>query len=183
MTTSSRSTPSKPFAHDSGHYLFAANRTPDGRRKDTVVNAETSGCFAWNMATWDLREAVNRSAMAVAPDVDEFTLAEVTPVECIDIVAPRVAQSPVHFECRYMSTHSIDGASPVGGVDVVFARVVRIHIDDAVVAENGKLDIPRIRPIARMGYYDYTVVDEVFEMRIPGASDDVLAGLEGRTSR
>ena len=48
---------------------------------------------------------------------------------------------------------------------------------------DGKLDIARIRPIARMGYYDYTVVDEVFEMRIPGASDDALAGLEGRTSR
>ena len=162
--------------------MFAANRTVDGRRKDTVVNAEASGCFVWNMATWTLREAVNRSAAAVAPDVDEFELARVTATESVDIEAPRVAESPIHFECRYMSTHSIDGASPVGGVDVVFARVVRIHIDESMVADDGKLDIPRIQPIARLGYYDYTVVERVFEMRIPGATDAELAGLEGKAS-
>ena len=46
--------------------MFAANQLPDGRRKDTVVNAEETGWFTWNMATWDLREAVNISAMVVA---------------------------------------------------------------------------------------------------------------------
>ena len=47
--------------------MFAANRYPDGRRKDTVVNAQTTGWFVWNMATWRLREAVNISAIVVAP--------------------------------------------------------------------------------------------------------------------
>ena len=41
------------------------NQYPDGRRKDTVLNAEATGWFVWNMATWDLREAVNRSAQAL----------------------------------------------------------------------------------------------------------------------
>jgi flavin reductase (DIM6/NTAB) family NADH-FMN oxidoreductase RutF len=160
--------------------MFAANRYPDGRRKDTVVNAEETGWFVWNMATWALREAVNLSAMAVAPEVDEFVEARVGKAAAHHCAAPRVAESPAHFECRYLSTHTLRGDSPVGTVDVVFAQVERIHVDDAVIGADGKLDIGRIEPIARMGYYDYTVVRDVFEMRIPGAGDAALAGLEGK---
>ena len=49
--------------------MFAANRYPDGRRKDTVLNAEETGWFVWNMATYALREAVNISAMALPSPV------------------------------------------------------------------------------------------------------------------
>jgi flavin reductase (DIM6/NTAB) family NADH-FMN oxidoreductase RutF len=89
-----------------------------------------------------------------------------------------VAESPCHFECRYLSTHRLVGHSPVGTIDVVFAAVERIHIDDSVLTPEGKLDIARIKPIARMGYYDHTVVTDTFEMRIPGASEEAAAGLE-----
>jgi len=159
--------------------MFAANGYPDGRRKDTVVNAEQSGWFVWNMATWALREAVNRSAQAVDSDVDEFELAGVTGVPCMDAPGLRVQESPCHFECRYLSTQRFPGNSNVGNVDVVFGEVVRIHVKDEVVGADGKLDIPAIRPIARMGYYDYAVIDNVFEMRIPG-EQTAADGLEGR---
>jgi hypothetical protein len=49
------------------------------------------------------------------------------------------------------------------------------------VGADGKLDIAKLQPIARMGYYDYTVVRDVFEMRIPDASGEALAGLEGKS--
>ena len=52
--------------------MFAANQYPDGRRKDTVLNAEQTGWFVWNMATYDLREAVNISAMALPRRESEF---------------------------------------------------------------------------------------------------------------
>ncbi|MCP4326925.1 MAG: hypothetical protein GY791_00600 [Alphaproteobacteria bacterium] len=91
-----------------------------------------------------------------------------------------VAALPLHFECRHLATQRFPGDRPAGAIDVVFARVVRIHVDDGVVGADGKLDIARIRPIARMGYYDYAVVDEVFEMVIPGATPEELDGLAGR---
>lgn len=160
--------------------MFAANQLPDGRRKDTVLNAEQTGWFTWNMATWDLREAVNISAMVLPSDVDEFERAGVTKADCVDAPGARVAESPCHFECRYLSTHRLPGNSPVGCVDVVYGQVERIHVADEVIGADGKLDIPRIKPIARMGYYDYCVVDEVFEMRIPDATDAIAGGLEGR---
>ena len=163
--------------------MFAANQYPDGRRKDTVLNAEQTGWFVWNMATWELREAVNISAMALPPEVDEFERAGVTKTACVDAPAPRVAESPCHFECRYLSTHRLAGTAAAGAVDVVFAEVVRIHVRDDVVGDDGKLDIPRIRPIARMGYHDYTVIDSVFEMRVPGSSAVDAAGMEGRPGR
>ena len=161
--------------------MFAANQSTLGGRKDTVVNAEETGWFVWNMATWELREAVNLSAMALGPEVDEFERAGVTKVPCIDAPGPRVAESPCHFECRYLQTVRLPGGSDVGTVDLVIGRVHRIHIRDDVVGPDGKLDIAKIQPIARMGYYDYTVVRDTFEMRIPAATDAEAAGLEGKT--
>ena len=160
--------------------MFAANQHSDGRRKDTVLNAEQTGWFVWNMATWDLREAVNISASEFPPEINEFDEAGVTQAPCIDAPGPRVAESPCHFECRYLSTHRLAGGSNHGWVDVVYGRVERIHVNEAYVAETGKLDIPKIAPIARLGYYDYTVVRETFEMRIPNASSATLNGLEGK---
>ena len=162
--------------------MFAANQLSNGQRKDTVINAEETGWFVWNMATYALREAVNISAMELDSDIDEFIRAGVTKAACVDAPGSRVAESPCHFECRYMSTHRLKGRSNHGTVDVVYGEVVRIHVADDVVTPEGKLDIPLIRPIARMGYHDYTSVTEVFEMKVPGASAMQGAGMEGKAS-
>lgn len=161
--------------------MFAANQYPDGRRKDTVINAEETGWFVWNMATYALREAVNISAMALPPEVDEFDRAGVTKTACIDAPGARVAESPCHFECRHLSTHRLRGHSTVGTIDVVYGQVIRIHVADEVILPSGKIDIARIQPLARMGYHDYARITETFEMRIPEASEDELDGLEGRS--
>lgn len=160
--------------------MFAANQYPDGRRKDTVINAEKTGWFVWNMATWDLREAMNITSMALPYGESEIERAGLKTVKADLSDVPMVADSPCHFECRYIATHRLKGSSDVGTVDIVFAEVVKIHVKDEYIDEHGKLDIKKIRPIARLGYYDYTVIDNVFEMRIPMASAEEAAGLEGR---
>ncbi len=159
--------------------MFAANRYPDGRRKDTVTNAEETGWFVWNMATWDLREMVNISAMALDPGESEFDRLNVSTVHADLAPIPMVADSPFHFECRYLSAHSLPGASAVGSVDVVYAAVERIHLDENALTDDGRVDIGRVKPIARMGYSDYAVIEETFEMRIPDADETEQAGLAG----
>lgn len=161
--------------------MFAANRYPDGRRKDTVLNAEETGWFVWNMATYALREAVNLSAMALPPEESEFDHLNVTRTYADNYRVPMVAESPCKFECRYLNTHTQRGASNVGTVDIVFAQVEMIHINDQLIRPDGRLDIAAIEPIARMGYYDYAVIRETFEMRVPGADAAAQAGLEGRS--
>src|SRR5262249_24264917 len=123
----------------------------------------------------------NQTAVPLAHGVDEFTRAGVTKASCVDAPGPRVAESPCHFECRFLSSHRLRGATTIGTVDIVYGEVARIHVRDDVVLPNGKLDIAKIRPIARMGYFDYAVIDSVFEMIIP--DEEALAGLEGRAMR
>lgn len=160
--------------------MFSADQHVDGRKKDTVKNAEDTGYFVWNMATFDLREAVNISAQPVAPGIDEFELAGVTKADCVEAPGPRVSESPCHFECRYLNTLRFRGNTKASDADVVFGEVVRIHVSDEFILSSGKLDVLKMRPIARLGYYDYTSITEIFEMRIPNVTADELAGLEGR---
>ena len=87
------------------------NRDTWGDRKDSVTNAERTGEFVWNMATYDLREAVNRSAQAVGPEIDEFALAGVTKAPSILVKPPRVAESPIQFDCTYQTTLRLPGNS------------------------------------------------------------------------
>jgi flavin reductase (DIM6/NTAB) family NADH-FMN oxidoreductase RutF len=148
--------------------MFAANQYPDGRRKDTVLNAEETGWFGWNMASWDLRNAVSSSAVPLPFDVSEIEEAGLSTFKGDLSSTPLLSASAANFECRYMSTHRIKGNSNSGTIDVVFAEVAKIHIRDEFITGDGKLDIPAIKPIARLGYYDYTVVETTFEMRTPG---------------
>jgi flavin reductase (DIM6/NTAB) family NADH-FMN oxidoreductase RutF len=159
--------------------MFSANQNTGGQRKDSVRNAEETGEFVWNMATYALREAVNQSAEELPHGVDEFEHAGLLKLPSRKVKPMRVAGSPIQFECVYLNTLRFPGVPPMGTADVVFGRVVAIHIDDEVIDGNGMLDILKIQPLARMGYYDYTFVDNQFEMVIGGNNTALLAGLEG----
>ncbi len=159
--------------------MFSSNQDTEGNQKDTARNAERTGEFVWNMATYDLREAVNISAEELPDGVDEFVRAGLEKLPSKLVKPMRVKKSPIQFECTYLNTLRFPGASPMGSVDVIFGKVIAIHIDDEVIDKNGMIDILKIKPLARMGYYDYTYVDKKFQMVIPGGSKGLLAGLEG----
>lgn len=159
--------------------MFSANQTSAGERKDSVRNAEDTGQFVWNMATYALREAVNISAEELPHGVDEFERAGLTKLRSRKVRPARVAGSPIQFECEYLNTLRFPGTPPMGTVDVVFGKVVAVHIDDAALTPEGLVDVLKIQPLARMGYYDYTYVDNQFRMVIPGNNTALLSGLEG----
>ncbi|MFZ7110643.1 MAG: flavin reductase family protein [Desulfatiglandales bacterium] len=168
---------------DPPYVMFAANQTTDGRRKDSTVNAEQTGEFVYNMATYALREAVNLSAQQVPAEVDEFELAGLTKAPSKLVRAPRVAESPVQFECLYHQTLRLPGNSVMGTVDVVIGKVIGVHIKDEFIGADGKLDVLKIRPIARLGYYDYSSIESIFEMTIPGDDEKLRLGMEGSSSK
>jgi flavin reductase (DIM6/NTAB) family NADH-FMN oxidoreductase RutF len=171
------------LTYDPPYVMFSANQTIEGVRKDSVVNTENTGEFVWNMATWALREAVNVTAQQVPPTVDEFELAGLSKAPSRLVKPYRVAESPVQFECTYHSTLRLPGNPPMGTVDVVIGRVIGVHIQDDCLTQDGKLDVLKIRPIARLGYYDYTSIESIFEMRIPQTDETLLAGLAGDPRR
>src|SRR5690606_37278378 len=167
------------ITYDPPIVMFAANQRTTGKRKDTVVNVEATGEFVWNMATYELREAVNLSSREFPPEIDEFEAAGLAKLPSVVVAPPRVAASPVHFECRHLQTVRIPGNGDMGSADIVIGRVVRIHIRDDVITPNGRLDIEKIKPLARLGYYNYTYVDKQFEMLPPGNDPRRLKGLAG----
>jgi flavin reductase (DIM6/NTAB) family NADH-FMN oxidoreductase RutF len=167
------------------YVMFSANSFPGtGRRKDSVKNATDTGEFVVNMATYELREAVNITSQFLPPETDEAALAGLEMIPCCIVRAPRVAASPVHLECRFHCVLALPGNAFDQVHHVVIGRVVGVHIRDDVLTPEGKLDVVKIRPLARLGYFDYTTVDSVFTMPPLGPNLGAReAGLEGRPSR
>jgi len=159
--------------------MLSINQTTEGVRKDTYNNIEQSGEFVINMPTYKLRDAMNRTAMQFPPEVDEFEQAGVTKAPSIKVKPFRVQESPIQMECVYNQTIRLPGASAQDTCDVIIGKVVMMHLQDDMIGENGQIDIVKIRPLARLGYWNYTSVMDSFEMLIPNASADLPVGLQG----
>ncbi|RZM02882.1 MAG: flavin reductase family protein [Variovorax sp.] len=119
--------------------------------KDTLRNIRETGEFGWNLATRPLAERMNASCAAVPPEVDEFALAGLTPVASRTIAVPRVAESPVSFECRLTQIVQLQGVSgtPVE-TWLVLGEVVGVHIAHALL-KDGIYDTAAAEPILRAG--------------------------------
>ncbi len=149
-----------------------------GPKKDSQTNAEETGEFVYNMATWELREVMNASSADFAGHESEPEKLGLEMIPSLKVKPPRVARSPVHFECKYMKTVDLVGSDgKKNRSSIVIGEVVGIHIDDSLIT-NGMVDITRARPIARLGYMDYCVVDEVFEMMRPESPAAAIAAAQ-----
>jgi len=147
--------------------MFASEGTHmEGDFKDSATNVQETGEFVCNLATWELREQMNATSAQVAHSVDEFELAGLTATSSRLVAPPRVKESPVHLECIHLRTVELPSNDPQRPNLVVFGRVVGIHIDDSIITD-GMIDMDAFKPIARLGYMDYTLVDNVFTMRRP----------------
>ena len=153
------------LSYDPPFVLFSAGpHEKEGGKKDSVVNVEATGEFVYNMATWAQKDQMNETAWIVERDVNEMAAAGLEPLPSRQVRPPRVKGSPVHFECRLHQIITLPGRIPSSDHHVVVGRVVAVHIDDGVLTEDGRVDILKIRPIARLGYKDYASVDAVFQM-------------------
>ncbi len=135
-----------------------------GEAKDTLRNIRETGEFVVNIVTYDLREAMNLTSGEYDASVNEFELAKLTPELSNTVKPPRVAESPVSFECKL---HQILDFStePTSG-SLVIGQIVSIHINDANL-KDGKLDRNSLDLIGRMGGLQYTRTTQRFEMVRP----------------
>jgi flavin reductase (DIM6/NTAB) family NADH-FMN oxidoreductase RutF len=135
--------------------------------KDSMVFAMETGEFTWSMATWDLRDEMNATAASLPRGQSEFAHARLETAPSRLVRPPRVAASPAAFECRVtemVKLKDLDGSD--SGRRLVLGRIVGIHIDERFVSE-GRVDTAAMRPIARGGYDEYSVVERVFTMPRP----------------
>lgn len=140
-------------------------------RKHSQINAEATGEFVFNLATWDLRLEMNQSSAEYPEGVSEPEKVGLEMVPSRNVKPPRVKRSPVALECKYFKTVDLIGSDgKPNRAQIVIGEVVGIHIDDSVIVD-GMVDITKMKPIARLGYMDYSVVDEIFSMARPGTVD------------
>lgn len=139
-------------------------------RKDTLRNIEETGEFVWNLATRPLAEAMNASCAAAPPEVDEFALAGLATAPSRIVGVPRVAASPVSFECRCSQIIRLQGASgDATNTWLVMGEVVGVHIAQALLRD-GIYDTAGSQTILRAGgpadYFEITP-DSLFQMQRP----------------
>lgn len=139
-------------------------------RKNSVENVEATGAFIVNMATLDLLQAMNQTSAPLPAGESEFAFAGLTPVPGRAVAVPRVAESPVALECRHLQTirlQDLEGRET--GAYLALGQVVGVHIDDAFIVD-GFVDLTRLKPLGRLGYLDYCVVDSLFALERPAGA-------------
>ncbi len=138
----------------------------EGGVKDTLANIEATGEFVVNIVTWELREAMNQTSASLPRNVDEMALAGLDPAPARLVRPPRVAASPAQLECTRHETVALPSNRPDWPNTVIIGLVVGIHISDEILTD-GMVDMSKFRPLARLGYMDYCVVDNHFTMERP----------------
>ncbi|SOD92348.1 flavin reductase family protein [Caenispirillum bisanense] len=146
-----------------------------GGDKDTLRNCRETSEFVVNMATHDLRDALNKTSAPLPPGENEFVHAGLTPAPSRLIAPPRVAESPVHLECRVHQIVDLPSDDPASGNTLVIGRVVGVHVADDALTADGRVDVEKIRPIARLGYQDYATVERVWQLTRPKGGGDAVA--------
>jgi len=118
-----------------------------------------------NIVTEDLAEAMNLTSTDLPAEVNEFEFGGLSISPSTAVRPPRVAESPVHYECKM--AHIFDLGDQPGAGSVVIGRVVHIHVDELVLFGGDKIDLAKLKPIGRLGGNGYCKVTDLFEMVRP----------------
>lgn len=143
--------------------LFCPANNADGSEKDTLRNIEATGGFVVNVATEAYDRRMAATAEALPHGESEFELAGFEPAASVRVKAPRVAESPVSFECEPMEIVRLNPGAPAGG-NVVIGRVVHLHIDDALVDERHRVDPEKLAAVGRMAGLSYCRTRDRYEI-------------------
>lgn len=131
-----------------------ARRGRDGSTKDTYHNLMDTGECTVQVVTYSIVEQVNIASTEVGPEVDEFVLSGLTPVDSDLVRAPRVKESPFQMECKLQQMIPL-GEGPGSG-NLAICEIVRFHVEESLFLEDGKLDINALDAVGRNGYNYYT---------------------------
>lgn len=150
------------FASDPPVIGIGVGRRPSGAAKDTRANIEATRQFVVNLVDEDSATAMNVTAIDFPPDVNELAQAGLTTTPSTRVAPPRIAESPVAFECELVQVVDL---GPHSGL--VLGRIVAIHVRDSAVidAARGHIDTPSLKLLGRMhgaGWYART--SDLFEM-------------------
>ena len=146
--------------------LFCSSiRGSDGKTKDTLNNVRATKEFVVNIVTEELFQAMNASSIEAPSDFNEFDYAGLTLAPSVTVKPPRVAESPIHFECKLREI--IEISNEPGGGSIVIGSIVHIHVNDGVMLAGDKINLTALKPIGRLMGNAYCRVTDIIEMERP----------------
>lgn len=148
---------------DPPHVMFSTVRTGN-KNKDTLNNVLLNKQFVVNLVTEEVVEKMNTTSQQVAPDIDEFELAGLTPVASVYVKPNRVKESLVHFECEMVHHYFLEDHKN-GGAAVIIGKILMMHIDDAILMENARINLEKYKPVARLAGSNYSKLGEIFSIK------------------
>jgi flavin reductase (DIM6/NTAB) family NADH-FMN oxidoreductase RutF len=145
--------------------MFASTGSKPDRdgTKDSVANVRETGVFCVNLVSEALLAAMNATSGPWPRETDEFALAGLERAPCETIPCARVAAAPAALECRATEILTLKGRSNI----LVIGEVTGIHIAESCLRA-GRFNVVAAGVVARLGYRDYCVVRDLFELARPG---------------
>ncbi|MBI4716742.1 MAG: flavin reductase family protein [Planctomycetes bacterium] len=145
--------------------IFSPCTKADGTPKDTLVNLRALGEFVVNVVPFSIREAMNEASHPFPPEVSEFEAAGFTPLASRVVRPPRVAESPVHMECRLVQIVPV-GNGPLSA-NVCIGEVLCFHVAADHLLPDGTVDVARLDLVGRLGGDDYATTRDRFTLPKP----------------
>ncbi len=146
--------------------MFSPCTKADGTSKDTIVNLRAVGEFVVNVVPYDIRHAMNEASYPFTSEVDEFDAAGFTPLTSRFVRPRRVAESPVHLECKLVQIVPV-GDGPLSA-NVCIGEVLCFHVADDHLLPDGTVDVEKIDLISRLGGDGYSTLRDRFSLPKPG---------------
>jgi flavin reductase (DIM6/NTAB) family NADH-FMN oxidoreductase RutF len=145
--------------------VFSPTLRRDGTKKDTLKNVEATGEFVLNAAVAPLAEKVNLSSKELPYGESEIELTGLSTKPSVKVRPPRIAESPVHMECKVRQIIPI-GNGPIAA-NLVIGEVLMMHVDDALLNAKGRVDPRKLRTVARLGGDFWCHTSDLFELKRP----------------
>lgn len=143
-----------------------ARRVRDNTIKHTLKNALEAKEVVINIVSYDMVQQMSLSSTEYAQEVNEFKKAGFTEAASMKVKPPRVAESPVQFECKVNEVIALGDEGGAG--NLIICEVVQLHINPKILDEEGKIDPIKIDTVARMGGNWYNRAKEgIFEVPKP----------------
>lgn len=146
--------------------MFSSSKKSPESEKDSLRNIRLTGEFVVNLVTYEMKELMQQSSAAFEYGVSEAEQLGIEMIPSTIVKPPRIAKSPIQLECQYISEHCpIINDTPMNSI-VVFGHVVGIHIKEDLI-EDGRVNMHKLQAIARLGYDEYALIDNIFSLKKP----------------
>lgn len=145
--------------------VMFSTRRDDNKNKDTLNNVLQNKEFVVNLVTMDNVEQMNTTSGNFSPDVDEFSVTNLTPIDSVSVKPKRVKESLVNLECELLHHYFIKDKDGNATACVVIGHIKTIHIDDSILSENNRINLELYKPVARLAGSNYSTLGEIFSIK------------------